>query len=352
MRLIGTQADEVTDGDDLQERLELTKAFGLEHLTRSGRDKAQASDQEFADEDEHHAERSEEYRSSVYCKSLASVSPLPNGQAVNGGEADEQAEDEDLVDQGVHQAAEVGHGVQLAGDPAVKDVGQGGQDEEGQGGAGPRAGPVGPEGDQEDRRQAGGRQEVGEMPKKTHVGLPKGCSRPRVRRNRKTMSRLQRIAVYPGTFDPITLGHLDVLRRASRLFDKVIVAVAASDSKHPWFSVEERLGMARQACKGIRNVKVLELEGLTVEFARKHQAAAIIRGLRKFSDFEFEFDLAHANRLMAPEIETVILMPSQDQFVTSSSFVKDIARHKLSQAAAFVPRCVLPHLRKRLAEKA
>ena len=166
------------------------------------------------------------------------------------------------------------------------------------------------------------------------------------------MSRTHRIAVYPGTFDPITLGHLDVLRRASRLFDQVVVAVAPSDSKHPWFNIDERLRMARQACKGIRNVKVLELEGLTVEFARKHKAAAIIRGLRKFSDFEFEFDLAHAHRLLAPEIETVILMPSQDQFVTSSSFVKDIARHKLSQAAAFVPRCVLPHLRKRLAEKA
>jgi pantetheine-phosphate adenylyltransferase len=165
------------------------------------------------------------------------------------------------------------------------------------------------------------------------------------------MSRAQRIAVYPGTFDPVTLGHLDVLRRASRLFDRVIVAVAASDTKHPWFSIEERLGMAREACKGIRNVKVLELEGLTVEFAHRHKAAAIIRGLRKFSDFEFEFDLAHANRLMAPGIETVILMPSQDQFVTSSSFVKDIARHKLAQAAAFVPRCVLPHLRRRLAEK-
>ncbi len=166
------------------------------------------------------------------------------------------------------------------------------------------------------------------------------------------MSRPPRIAVYPGTFDPVTLGHLDVLRRASRLFDLVIVAVAPSDSKSPWFSVEERLSMAREACKGIRNVKVLELKGLTVEFAHRHKAAAIIRGLRKFSDFEFEFDLAHANRLMAPEIETVILMPSQDQFVTSSSFVKDIARHKLSQAAAFVPRCVLPHLRRRLAEKA
>jgi pantetheine-phosphate adenylyltransferase len=106
--------------------------------------------------------------------------------------------------------------------------------------------------------------------------------------------------------------------------------------------------MAREACKGIKNVRIETLTGLTVEFARKQRAIAIIRGIRKFSDFEFEFDLAHANRLMAPEIETVVLMPSQDQFVTSSSFVKDIARHKLSQAAAFVPRCVLPRLKKRL----
>ena len=166
------------------------------------------------------------------------------------------------------------------------------------------------------------------------------------------MARPQRIAVYPGTFDPVTLGHLDVLRRACRLFDRVIVAVAPSDSKNPWFPLDERLVMAREACKGLKKVRVLQLDGLTVEFARRHQAVAIIRGLRKFSDFEFEFDLAHANRLMAPEIETVVLMPSQDQFVTSSSFVKDIARHKLSQAAAFVPRCVLPRLRRRLAEKA
>jgi len=165
------------------------------------------------------------------------------------------------------------------------------------------------------------------------------------------MSRPLRIAVYPGTFDPITLGHLDVLRRASRLFDRVIVAVAPSDSKSPWFPLAERLTMAKEAAKGIPNVEVRTLDGLTVEFARRHKAAALIRGLRKFSDFEFEFDLAHANRLMAPEIETVILMPSQDQFVTSSSFVKDIARHKLSQAAAFVPRCVLPRLRRKLAEK-
>ena len=101
------------------------------------------------------------------------------------------------------------------------------------------------------------------------------------------MARQRRTAVYPGTFDPVTKGHLDVLRRAARLFDKVIVAVAASDAKHPWFSLAERLAMAREACRGIRGVEVRELSGLTVEFARRHRAAAIIRGLRKFSDFEF-----------------------------------------------------------------
>lgn len=162
------------------------------------------------------------------------------------------------------------------------------------------------------------------------------------------MASKLRIAVYPGTFDPITLGHIDVLKRGSRLFDKVILAVAPNDSKNPWFSLEERLAMAREATRGMSKVKVATLEGLTVEFAHKHKAMAIIRGIRKFSDFEFEFDLAHANRLMAPEIETVVLMPSQDQFVTSSSFVKDIARHKLSQVAAFVPRCVLLRLKKRV----
>ena len=159
---------------------------------------------------------------------------------------------------------------------------------------------------------------------------------------------MSQLAVYAGSFDPVTYGHVDLIERASRLFDRVIVAVAPSDSKNPWFPPSERLIMAREACKGMKNVRIETLSGLTVEFARKQRAIAIIRGLRKFSDFEFEFDLAHANRLMAPEIETVVLMPSQDQFVTSSSFVKDIARHKLSQAAAFVPRCVLPRLKKRL----
>ena len=122
MRLIRAQADEVADREDLQERLELAEALGLEHLTRSGGDEAQAGDQEFADEDEHHAERSVEHRGGIWVDVHAGVVDADDGQAVDGGEADQQAEDEDFVDQGVHEAAEVGHGVQLAGDPAVKDI--------------------------------------------------------------------------------------------------------------------------------------------------------------------------------------------------------------------------------------
>jgi len=161
----------------------------------------------------------------------------------------------------------------------------------------------------------------------------------------------RRTAVYPGTFDPITLGHIDVLRRAGHIFDHVLVAVAPSDAKSPWFTLEERLAMAREACLELPNVSVETLVGLTAEFARQRGAAAIIRGLRKFSDFEFEFDLAHANRLLAPEIETVVLMPSKEQFVTSSSFVKDIARHRVAAAADFVPPCVMPLLRAKVGQK-
>lgn len=165
------------------------------------------------------------------------------------------------------------------------------------------------------------------------------------------MAHVHRTALYPGTFDPITLGHVDVARRAARLFDRVILAIAPSDSKAPWFTLDERLSMAREALADIPSAEVAPLHGLTAEFARAHDVNAIIRGLRKFSDFEFEFDLAHTNRLLAPEIETVVLMPSKEQFVTSSSFVKDIARHRLAAVKDFVPPCVMPMLEKRARER-
>ncbi|MEY4818475.1 MAG: hypothetical protein RLZZ23_1248 [Verrucomicrobiota bacterium] len=129
VRLISAQADEVADRDDLEERLELAETLGLEHLPRSGGDETQAGDQEFANEDEHHAKGRIKHRGGVRVDVHPRVVDADDGQTIDGGEADEQAKDEDLVDQGIHQAAEVGHGVQLPGDPAVKDVGQGGQDE-------------------------------------------------------------------------------------------------------------------------------------------------------------------------------------------------------------------------------
>lgn len=157
----------------------------------------------------------------------------------------------------------------------------------------------------------------------------------------------RRIAVYPGTFDPLTLGHVDVLHRARRLFDHVIVAIASSDSKKPLFSLEERIEMTREALSDTSDVSVEALTGLTVLLARERGAITLIRGLRKFTDFEYEFDLAHTNRQLAPDIETIVLMTSNDQFCTSSTFVKEIARHDLLKAAQFVPPCVMEGLRRK-----
>lgn len=161
----------------------------------------------------------------------------------------------------------------------------------------------------------------------------------------------RRIALYPGTFDPFTHGHLDVLVRASHLFDEVILAIAPSESKKPWFDLDTRLRLARESTASLPGVRVEAMPGLTVEFARRMKATALIRGLRKFSDFEHEFDLAHINRRLAPEIETIILMPSLEQFCTSSTFVKDMARHKADEARPFVPECVYVALLAKLAER-
>ncbi|MDR2863296.1 MAG: pantetheine-phosphate adenylyltransferase [Puniceicoccales bacterium] len=160
-----------------------------------------------------------------------------------------------------------------------------------------------------------------------------------------------RIAIYPGTFDPLTLGHLDVLQRACRLFDHVIVAIApGGESKHPLFSLEERIAMTREALISVPNASAEELPSLTVSLARERKAITLVRGLRKFSDFEFELDMALTNRQLAPEIETIVLMPGKDQYCISSTFVKEIARHKLEEAAQFVPPCVLAYLRRKFSQ--
>jgi pantetheine-phosphate adenylyltransferase len=133
------------------------------------------------------------------------------------------------------------------------------------------------------------------------------------------------VAVYPGTFDPITNGHVDIVRRALALFDKVIVAVAENLRKAPLFSLDERAQMIRAAIGDEPRVEVDAFEGLLVEYAKRRQARVIIRGLRANADFEYEFQFAHMNRHLAPGVETVFLMTSEESFYVSSSLVKEVA---------------------------
>ncbi len=137
-----------------------------------------------------------------------------------------------------------------------------------------------------------------------------------------------RTVVYPGTFDPITNGHIDLVERGGRLFERVVVAVAScnSSSKQPLFSTVERVALAQQALAELPAVEVIPFEGLLVEFARAQQADAILRGLRAVSDFEFEFQLAGMNRHLAAEIETLFVTPAQQYGYLSSSMVREIAR--------------------------
>ncbi len=131
-------------------------------------------------------------------------------------------------------------------------------------------------------------------------------------------------AMYPGTFDPITLGHEDLVRRASRLFDRVVVAIAANPAKEPMFSQAERVELARDALAEIDNVEVRGYEGLTVEFALKNDLQVIVRGLRAISDFEYEFQLANMNRHLTDDVETAFLTPTETYTYISSSLVREI----------------------------
>jgi pantetheine-phosphate adenylyltransferase len=132
--------------------------------------------------------------------------------------------------------------------------------------------------------------------------------------------------IYPGSFDPITNGHLDVLQRAVGLFDELIVAVARDNAKHSLFSVEERVQMIQEATASHARVRVMPFDGLLVDFAKAQGAAALVRGLRAVSDFEFEFQLALMNRKLSPQLETVFLMPREELTYISSRLVKEIAR--------------------------
>lgn len=133
------------------------------------------------------------------------------------------------------------------------------------------------------------------------------------------------IAIYPGTFDPITNGHTDLIQRASKIFDKVIVAVAASTGKKPRFTLAERVDLANQVLANVDKVEIIEFDTLLVEFTRQCKADVILRGLRAVSDFEYEFQLAGMNRRLAPELETMFLTPAEQFAYISSSLVKEIA---------------------------
>lgn len=135
-------------------------------------------------------------------------------------------------------------------------------------------------------------------------------------------------AVYPGTFDPVTNGHLDVIERAAKIFDEVIVAVTTNPAKTPWFTLEERVEMIRECCSHLPNVTVEAFDGLLVNFVRQKGAKVIIKGLRAVMDFDYEFQMAAVNRKLAPEIETLFLMTSLPYAYLSSSIVKEIASLK------------------------
>ena len=147
--------------------------------------------------------------------------------------------------------------------------------------------------------------------------------------------------IYPGTFDPITKGHLDLIKRACRLFDEVIVAVAIGHHKKPLFSLEERIALVQQAGaeKGLTNFSVIGFDGLLVDLAKNQQATGVLRGLRAMSDFEYEFQLANLNRELDPNFEAVFLTPSQQYSFISSTLVREIAKLD-GDVSKFVPPCV------------
>lgn len=157
---------------------------------------------------------------------------------------------------------------------------------------------------------------------------------------------MKNIAIYPGTFDPITYGHIDLIERASRMFDHVIVAIAANPKKQPVFNLKERVELVGEVLSPLKNVFVNGFEGLLTDFADQHGANIILRGLRAVSDFDYEFQLAGMNRRLAPNIESLFLMPAEKYTYLSSSFVREIASLG-GDVAQFVPKIVVAALNKK-----
>jgi len=156
------------------------------------------------------------------------------------------------------------------------------------------------------------------------------------------------VALYPGTFDPITFGHIDIAVRASQIFSKVIAVVATNPAKNPLFTPQERVEMARESLENVSDVEVISYDGLVVDCMREYKATAIIRGLRAVSDIDYEFQMAFTNRKMLESAETVFLMPSAEYVYLSSTLVKQIARHG-GEIGQFVPDCVKQRILEKLA---
>lgn len=159
-----------------------------------------------------------------------------------------------------------------------------------------------------------------------------------------------RTVIYPGSFDPFTNGHLDLMQRATKLFDQVIVAVAKNEGKNPLFTQSERLGLVQEAAKGLPNVRTEAFDGLLVDYVEQRGGQAVLRGLRAVSDFEFEFQLALMNRKLNERIETIFMMPKETYTFLSSRIVKEIARLG-GDVSAFVPPHVVEALRRKLGKK-
>ena len=158
------------------------------------------------------------------------------------------------------------------------------------------------------------------------------------------------VAIYPGTFDPVTLGHEDLVRRASRLFDEVLVAVADSRTKRPFFTLDERVAMAREVLAPFPNVKVVGFDGLLMNFLRRHEARIILRGLRAVSDFEYEFQMAGMNRSLNPDVETVFLTPAEKYQFISATMVREIASLD-GDVSKFVQPLVHERLKQKISSK-
>ena len=158
-------------------------------------------------------------------------------------------------------------------------------------------------------------------------------------------------AIYPGSFDPVTVGHLDIIKRASKLFDRVIVAVLVNMEKKPWFTIEERTELLKKATEGMPDVEITGFDGLLVDFAAQQNASAIVRGLRAVSDFEYEFQMALTNRKLDDTIETVFLTSSAENMFHSSSTVKQVGVLG-GDISAFVPDCIKDEILLRIKQRA